>query len=78
MEKEIDALMLNNTWEYVDLPPGKRAISNKWVYKVKLKLDGSLERLKARLVIRGFTQNMVLITKRYSHLLSKWQLLEVS
>jgi len=56
MEKEIDALMTNDTWEYVDLPPGKTAISNKWVYKVKLKADGTLERLKARLVIRSFTQ----------------------
>jgi len=56
MNKEIDALILNNTWDFVDLPPGKKAISCKWVYKVKLHSDGSLERFKARLVIRGFTQ----------------------
>ena len=56
MEKEINALQTNNTWEVVDLPPHKKAISCKWVYKTKLKADGSLERLKARLVIRGFTQ----------------------
>jgi len=56
MNKEIDALQINNTWEVVDLPPNKKAISCKWVYKTKLKSDGSLERLKARLVIRGFTQ----------------------
>ena len=31
MNKEIDALMINQTWEFVDLPPRKRAISNKWV-----------------------------------------------
>jgi len=43
MNKEISALLLNNTWEFVDLPAGKKAISSKWVYKVKLKSDGSLE-----------------------------------
>lgn len=56
MDKEIEALEANQTWEYVDLPPGKQAITSKWVYKVKLHSDGTLERLKARLVIRGFTQ----------------------
>jgi len=56
MDKEIEALNSNNTWDLVDLPPEKRAISSKWVYKIKLHSDGSLERLKARLVIRGFTQ----------------------
>ena len=56
MDKEIAALIQNQTWEYVGFPPGKTAISSKWVYKVKLKSDGTLERLKARLVISGFTQ----------------------
>jgi len=74
MRKEIDALIANQTWDYVDLPPEKRAISNKWVYKVKLKLDGTLERLKARLVIRGFTQKYGIEYREVFHLLSKWQL----
>ena len=56
MNKEIEALNNNNTWDLVDLPAGKKAISSKWVYKVKLKSDRTLERFKARLVIRGFTQ----------------------
>jgi len=56
MKKEIDALQSNHTWDFVDLTPGKKAISNKWVYKVKLHSDDTLERLKAWLVIRGFTQ----------------------
>jgi len=34
----------------------KKAISGNWVYKVKLHSDGTLEKLKARLLIRGFTQ----------------------
>ncbi|KAL8110513.1 hypothetical protein AgCh_026291 [Apium graveolens] len=56
MNKEIQALIENNTWELVDLPKGKKAIGSKWVYKVKLKADGSLERCKARLVAKGFNQ----------------------
>jgi len=56
MQAEIDALQLNNTWSEVVLPPGKRAISSKWVFKVKLNADGSLERYKARLVVRVNTQ----------------------
>jgi len=56
MNKEIEALSNNNTWDLVDLPAGKKAISRKWVYKVKLKFDGTLEKFKARLVITGFTQ----------------------
>lgn len=56
MENEIQALVDNQTWEVVDLPKGKKAIGFKWVYKVKLKSDGSLERFKARLVTKGFNQ----------------------
>ena len=56
MVKEIEALELNNTWSIVDLPPGRKPISCKWVYKVKYHSDGSIERYKARLVIRGDKQ----------------------
>lgn len=56
MAKEIDALNSNHTWDLTDLPPEKRAIGSKWVFKVKLKSDGSLERCKARLVAKDFNQ----------------------
>jgi len=55
MDREIEALNANNTWEVMSLPPGKKPIDCKWVYKAKYKADGSLERLKARLLVRGFT-----------------------
>ena len=53
MNKEIEALQDNGTWELTDLPLGKKVIGSKWVYKVKLKSDGTVERLKGRFVIHG-------------------------
>lgn len=53
MQNEIQALENNGTWSLVDLPPGKKALGSRWVYKIKYNSDGSIERLKARLVVFG-------------------------
>jgi len=42
--------------ELVDLPPERKAIGNKWVFKLKHRADGSLDEFKARLVAKGYTQ----------------------
>nr|KYP43110.1 Retrovirus-related Pol polyprotein from transposon TNT 1-94 [Cajanus cajan] len=53
---ELDALDKQKTWILTDLPPNKRAVGCRWVFKVKYHADGSVERYKARLVAKGFTQ----------------------
>lgn len=55
MQREITALENNDTWILTDLPPGKKAIDSKWVYKIKYKPSGEVERYKARLIAKGFT-----------------------
>ncbi|GJY81459.1 zinc finger, CCHC-type containing protein [Tanacetum coccineum] len=47
----MDSIMANNTWVLADLPLGC-----KWIFKIKLKVDGTIEKFKVRLVIQGFRQ----------------------
>ncbi|CAN0917564.1 Retrovirus-related Pol polyprotein from transposon TNT 1-94, partial [Linum grandiflorum] len=54
---EIAALESNGTWKIVTLPQGKRTVDCKWLFTIKYKADDSVERYKARLVARGFTQS---------------------
>ncbi len=56
MQEEYDSLVVNNTWSLVPLPKGRKLISCKQVFKIKHGVDGEVERYKARLVARGFTQ----------------------
>ena len=56
MDSEYTALMKNKTWHLVPYPKGKNIIDCKWVYKVKRKADGTVDRYKARLVAKGFRQ----------------------
>lgn len=56
MDKEIAAMESTYTWELTSLPKGKKAIGSKWVLKTKIKLDGSVECCKARIVARGDKQ----------------------
>lgn len=56
IDSEYNSLLKSNTWTVCELPKGRTAISNKWVFKLKRKADGSIDKYKARLVARGFSQ----------------------
>uniref|UniRef100_A0A2N9HRF5 Uncharacterized protein n=1 Tax=Fagus sylvatica TaxID=28930 RepID=A0A2N9HRF5_FAGSY len=56
INSELESIMANHTWELVDLPRGCKPIGCKWVFKKKLKADGSIDKFKARLVAKGYTQ----------------------
>jgi hypothetical protein len=53
---EYQALISNKTWSLCPRPPHHNVVRNKWVFKIKQKSDGSVDRYKARLVAKGFDQ----------------------
>ncbi|CAH9144967.1 unnamed protein product [Cuscuta epithymum] len=56
IKSEVDSILKNHTWELVDLPQGCKPLRSKWIFKRKMKPDDSIEKYKARLVIKGYKQ----------------------
>lgn len=56
MDEEIESLQKNETWSLVTLPPGRKTVKCKWIYKKKRDADGDTVRYKARLVAQGYSQ----------------------
>ncbi|XP_068497689.1 uncharacterized mitochondrial protein AtMg00820-like [Phaseolus vulgaris] len=56
MNEELMVIEKNNTWQLTDLPKGHKEIDVKWVYKIKVKANGEIDKYKARLVAKGFEQ----------------------
>ena len=54
MQSEMDSIMSNEAWEVVDRPYGCKPVGCKWVLK-KMRLDGTVEKYKARLVAKDYT-----------------------
>ena len=56
VNSEIESILQNHTWELVDLPPSCKPLGYKWIFKRKLKAYGSIDKYKARLVVKGYKQ----------------------
>ncbi|KAG7536926.1 Ribonuclease H-like superfamily [Arabidopsis suecica] len=56
IQEEIGAMTRNHTWDEEELPSGKKTVSSRWIFTIKYKSNGDIERYKARLVARGFSQ----------------------
>ncbi|KAH9743186.1 Integrase catalytic domain-containing protein [Citrus sinensis] len=56
MDVEIEAIKRNNTWELTELLEGGKKIGVKWVYKTKFNKNGEVDKYKARLVVKGYSQ----------------------
>ena len=54
---EMNSMASNGVWDLLELPNGEKTIGCKWVYKTKKDSLGNIERYKARLITKGFTQN---------------------
>ncbi|GJZ09984.1 zinc finger, CCHC-type containing protein [Tanacetum coccineum] len=54
IDDEIGSIMENNTWVLFNLPPGCKPLGCKWIFKRKMKVDGTIDKFKAQLVIQGF------------------------
>ncbi|KAF3654693.1 putative phosphoserine aminotransferase, chloroplastic-like [Capsicum annuum] len=59
INSKIDSILSNHTWELVDLPLGNKPLGSKWIFKRKMKADGTIDKYKARFVVKGFKQKEV-------------------
>ena len=56
MKEEMNSMESNRVWDLVDLLPSRKTIGNKWILNIKHKADGTIEKYKAQLVTKGYTQ----------------------
>ena len=77
MNDEFNALMQNKTWELIPRQPSMHVVDNKWIFRLKYNADGSVQRHRARLVAKGFQQQLALISLKHSARLSNHPPLEL-
>jgi hypothetical protein len=69
VRSEMDLILFNGTWELSELSFGYKPIGCKWVFKKKLRPDGTIDKYKARLMAKGYTRRKVKISLILIHLL---------
>jgi hypothetical protein len=69
VRSEMDSILSNGTWELVDRPYGCKPMGCKWVFKKKLRLDGTIDKYKTSLMVKGYIQKKVKISLILIHLL---------
>ena len=67
INSEIDSILQNHTWELVDFPPGFKPLGYKWIFKWKMKTDRSIDKYKARLVIKYYIKKALITLTRVHH-----------
>jgi hypothetical protein len=70
VRSEMDSILSNATWKLVDRPYGCKSMGYKWVFKKKLRPDGTINKYKVRLVAKGYTQKEgkdITMANRQSH-----------
>ncbi|GJT35341.1 calcineurin B-like protein 4 [Tanacetum coccineum] len=66
IKSEIESILQSHTWELVDLLSGCKPLGYKWIFKKKMKADGTIDKYKARLEIKGFRQQGLYYFDTYS------------
>ena len=67
VNSEIESIMHNHTWKLVDLPPGNKPLGCKWIFKKKMKPDGTIDKYKARLEPKDLNKRKALISLIHIH-----------
>jgi hypothetical protein len=69
VRSEMDSILFNGIWELVERPYGCKPVGCKWVFKKKLKTDGTINKYKAHLVAKGYPRKKAKISLILTHML---------
>jgi hypothetical protein len=77
MDDEMTSIIKMKTWTFVCLPQGKKAITCRWIYKKKLRINGAVKCYKARLIARGCKQKLEVEFEKTFAPIAKWNTIKV-